>query len=88
MCNKKYLGTLILCFLNTSRDITLSIAKLDEKIPECVYGIFRDSNILWTNPSSPYLPWSALKTNFGFNFLNLSAKYPFASNSFTLYPFF
>ena len=43
--NKKDLGTFILFFLNIIRDNSLSIAKLDERIPECVYGIFNDSNI-------------------------------------------
>jgi len=32
------------------------MAKLDDKTPECVYGIFMDSSMHWTNPSSPYLP--------------------------------
>ena len=56
MLIKKYLGVFILFFLNSILDSSLSMAKLEDKIPECVYGIFRDSNILWTNPSSPYFP--------------------------------
>ena len=29
---------------------------IEDKIAEGVYGIFRDSNILWINPSSPCFP--------------------------------
>ena len=54
--SKKYLGVFILFFLNKILDNSLFMAKFEDKTPECVYEIFKDSKIPCMKPSSPYFP--------------------------------
>ena len=58
------MGVFILFFLNKILDNSLSMAKLEDKTPECVYGYFNDSNIViveWPEILSDIIPRDAIK---------------------------
>ena len=82
-----YFGVSILFFIKIFFEISLSIAIDDAIIPECVYGIFLVSKMVWIYPSSPNCPCSALKIISGLNKLISFDKFLSGSLIKTLYPF-